>query len=106
MSTEITIAVIGVVGTVFASICTLVGVIIINKRSNREAMNSLEKQQAVFEAIVTEKIEVLTQEVRKYNNVKTRTSELEKQQAVSVEKIGSLERKVELLERANQNGNR
>lgn len=106
MSTEITIAVIGVVGTIFASICTLVGVIIINKRSNREAMNSLEKQQAVFEAIVTEKIDVLTEEVRKYNNVKFRTSELEKHQAVSVEKIGSLERKVELLERANQNGNR
>lgn len=100
MSTEITVAVISGLVTVFASICTLVGVVIMNKKSNRDAMNALETQQKVFEAHVTEKIGVLTEEVRKYNNVKSRTSNLETEVAVQQAMVKELQHKVEVLGRA------
>lgn len=60
MHTEITIALIGIVGTIIASVTTLWGVLTSNKKTNQDMMNNIKLQQSVFEAEVSGKIETLT----------------------------------------------
>lgn len=105
MSAEIIVALIGMVGMTISSLLTYKGVISSNKKANNDMIQKLEAEQQVYKAVMDEKtshinkrIEELRREVEKYNNVKLRTYELEKQQALSVEKIASLANKVSVIE--------
>lgn len=105
MSAEIIVALIGMIGMTISAIFTYKGVISSNKKANEDMIKKLEAEQQVYKAVMNEKtsyidkrIEDLRKEVEKYNNVKLRTYELEKQQALNVEKIASLSNKVALIE--------
>lgn len=99
MPTEVTVAIIGVVSTIIVSSGTLIGVIITNKRTHRDIIASLDKQQAVFEATVTEKINELSKKVDRHNNIITRTYDLEAENKVQNEKIATLSHQMAELSR-------
>lgn len=99
MSEAITIAIISFIGILVTSAGTLLGVVITNRRANAEMIHTFDKRQAVFEAKVTEKIDGLRDEVKRYNNVKERTYNLETAQKVVETKVSNLENKVGEMER-------
>lgn len=56
---------------------SLIGAIIAGKRQTESLQTQLAKNQAVFEAVVTEKIGVLKKQVEKHNSLVERTYKLE-----------------------------
>lgn len=62
---------------VVTGVFSLTGSVIAGKRQQKDLAAQLDKQQAVFEAVVTEKIGALQRQVEKYNSVKDRTAALE-----------------------------
>lgn len=75
MSTE---AWITIVVAVVTGACSIAGVILSNNKANREMTAKMGKQQAVFEAHVSEKIDRLTEKVEAHNKLIDRTYALEK----------------------------
>ena len=74
----------GIIASVITSVLALVGVIITNARSNQAIENKLE----IAQAVTNEKIERLTEEVKKHNNFAARMPVVEEQ-------IKHLDREVE-----------
>lgn len=72
-------------------VATVATVIINTVVSNHKMMAVMEKQQAVFEAHVSEKIDRLTERQDKHNKVIERTYALEQQVARHDERIRALE---------------
>lgn len=56
---------------------SLWGSVIAGKRQTKDLAAQLDKQQAVFEAVVTEKIGALQRQVERHNSVIDRTAALE-----------------------------
>lgn len=99
MPTDVTVAIIGVVSTIIVSSGTLIGVVITNKQTHRDIIASLDKQQAVFEATVTEKINELSKKVDRHNSMIERTYKLETDNRVQDEKIATLSHQMAELNR-------
>lgn len=64
MEKEILIALIGAGSAVFVGVLSFIGVVVTNKKSNKDIERKLEVAQAVTDT----KIEELTREVREHNN--------------------------------------
>lgn len=64
METGIIIAIISAVASVFVGLLTFAGVVITNRRANKELIHKMELQQAVTRTEIAE----LTREVREHNN--------------------------------------
>ena len=73
---------------------SLIGVILSNRAASSRMQAQLEKQQAVMD----EKIEELTREVRAHNNFAQRVPVLEEKMKAADRRIGDLEEKAEALE--------
>ena len=56
---------------------SLCGAVIAGKRQTKDLADQLDKNQAVFEAVVTTKMDVLTRKVEAHNNLIERTYKLE-----------------------------
>ena len=91
--------------TVITAIITgglaLIGVIVTSLTSNRKVENQLQTSQAVMETkyemsqkAINERIEALTEEVRKHNNFASRMPVVEEQIKVANHRIEDLERRV------------
>lgn len=66
-----------VIVAIVTGVGTLIGVIITSLASNSKIDAKLDRQQAVFEAHVTEQLEQLRKQVEKHNQVIERTYKLE-----------------------------
>ena len=91
--------------TVITAIITgglaLIGVIVTSLTSNRKVENQLQTSQAVMETkyemsqkAINERIDALTDEVRKHNNFASRMPVVEEQIKVANHRIEDLERRV------------
>lgn len=80
----------GMIGTIITGVLTFAGVLVTNIFSNRKVEYNLDKQQAVMQ----EKIESLTQEVKKHNSFAERIPVIEEQMKVANHRITDLENKV------------
>ena len=69
--------------------CTLVGVIMSNTATSNKMQFEIEKNQAVME----ERIDNLTEEVRRHNNFAQRMPVLEEQMKVANHRLDDLERR-------------
>ena len=56
---------------------SLWGAVIAGKKQSKDLAAQLDKNQAVFEAVVTEKVSVLSKQVEKHNTIIERTYKLE-----------------------------
>lgn len=97
MSTEITIALIGIVGTVITSLGTLVGVIVQNRKANSDLLAKIDADRRVYQARMNEKMDIIERKMDRYNNMIERTYRLETTQAVHETRIASLEAKQKTL---------
>lgn len=79
-------------GTLFAGVLSLIGVVITNNKSNTKIQNDMRTQQAVND----ERLKELTREVRVHNGFAERVPVLEND-------IKSLERRVNTLESFHRN---
>lgn len=80
-----------IIPAIITGVLTLCGVIITNISSNRQVENKLFTAQAVTD----QKIEALTEEVKKHNNFATRVPVMEAN-------ISALEHRIEALEKRNK----
>lgn len=83
---DIIISLIGAGASIFASVLTLVGVLITNFKSNKKIAQDLEVTLAVSDT----KIDELTREVREHNNFAKRMPVLEEQMKTVKENIEEL----------------
>lgn len=97
MSTEITIALIGIVGTMITSLGTLVGVMVQNRKANSDMLAKIDADRRVYQARMDEKMDIIERKMDKYNNLIERTYKLETKQAVHETRIASLEGKQKVL---------
>ena len=79
-------------GTVFAGVLSLIGVVITNNRSNTKIQNDMKTQQAVND----ERLKELTREVRVHNGFAERVPVMEND-------IKALKRRVDTLESFHRN---
>lgn len=84
---SVTIAIITALGSILASIITVISVIVTANKNNAAVDAKLDKQQAVIET----KIEELTREVREHNNFARRMPVVEEKIAVANHRIDDLE---------------
>ena len=87
MNDTITVALISGGASVMVGVLTLIGVMVSNRRSNRDIENKLQTAQAVTDT----KIEELTREVRAHNNFAQRVPVLEEQVRVVNHRLKDLE---------------
>lgn len=83
---------------VVTGLFSLWGSTIAGKRQTKDLQAELAKNQAVFEAVVTEKIGGLTREVEKHNSVIARTYELETAALRHEDELKRLNKRLEKLE--------
>lgn len=86
--TEIIVALIAAAASIFSAICTIIVVLISNKRANTRNQQQFE----IAQAVMRNEIETLTREVRKHNNFAERMPRLE-------EKIEAIEDKISIYHR-------
>lgn len=79
-----------IIATIITGVLTFAGVLVTNIFSNRKVEFNIEKQQAIMQ----EKIETLTAEVKKHNNFAERIPVIEEQMKVANHRITDLENKV------------
>lgn len=114
--TDIVVACIAAGGSIFVGLLTLIGVIITNSKSNKkseerlesaktdtttkidELTRKLEKQQAVSQAVMENKLEALTLQVEKHNKVIERVYNLEKHEELIEEKLKVANNRIHDLE--------
>ena len=84
---SVTIAIITALGSILASIITVISVIVTANKNNAAVDAKLDKQQAVIET----KIEELTREVREHNNFARRMPVVEEKIEVANHRIKNLE---------------
>jgi hypothetical protein len=65
---DIVVALISAGGSILVGILTLIGVVIVNKRSNSAMINEIIQKNEIDRAVTNTKIEELTREVREHNN--------------------------------------
>lgn len=65
---DIVVALISTGGSILVGILTLIGVVIVNKRSNSAMINEIIQKNEIDRAVTNTKIEELTREVREHNN--------------------------------------
>lgn len=83
---------------IIAGLFSVIGVIVSTRASAKETDAKLEKQQAVFEAIVTERIGTLTAKVEKHNTVIERTYKLEEATALQEAELKRINKRLEKVE--------
>lgn len=71
-----------IIVAIITGLCSVLAVYLTSQKSARDVDAKLEKQQAVFEAIVTERINALTEKVERHNTVIERTYRLEEKTAL------------------------
>lgn len=86
--TEIIVALIAAAASIFSAICTIIVVLISNKRANTRNQQQFE----IAQAVMRNEIETLTREVRKHNNFAERMPRLE-------EKVEAIEDKISIYHR-------
>lgn len=114
--TDIVVACVTAGSSIFVGLLTLIGVIITNSKSNKkseerlenaksdtstkidELTRKLEKQQAVSQAVMENKLEALTKQVEKHNKVIERVYNLEKQEELIEEKLKVANNRIHDLE--------
>ena len=94
MSTEI----IALISTFFTGVFSVIAVLVSNQKSNKEIQSKLDKQQAVFEAHVTEQISGLQKTVEKHNNMIERTYKLEESSSLHEAELKRVNKRLEALE--------
>ena len=82
----------GVIVAIITGVFSVLAILLTNIASNKAIDAKLDKQHAVFEAIVTEKIGTLQKTVEKHNQVIDRTYKLEQKTAVIEQKLNDMER--------------
>ena len=82
----------GVIVAIITGVFSVLAILLTNIASNKAIAAKLDKQHAVFEAIVTEKIGTLQKTVEKHNQVIDRTYKLEQKTAVIEQKLNDMER--------------
>lgn len=85
--TNIFVALISAGSSIMVGIFSLIGVMITNKRSNKD----IEQKIAISQAVTETKIEELTREVREHNNFAKRIPVFEEQMRSVNRRISSLE---------------
>lgn len=85
--TDIAVACIAAVSSIFVGLMTLFGVIITNSKSN----SKIEKQLEIAQAVTENEIKELTREVREHNNFAKRMPVVEEQIKVINHRIHDLE---------------
>ncbi len=85
--TNIFVALISACSSIMVGFFSLIGVMITNKRSNRD----IEQKIAISQAVTETKIEELTREVREHNNFANRIPVVEEQMRSVNRRISSLE---------------
>ena len=80
--------------SIISGVLTLTGVILTNMNSNRK----IEQQLEVSMAVTNTKLEDLTKQVEKHNQVIERTYKLEKASALHEEQLKNIGRRVDNLE--------
>ena len=88
---EIAIAIISAVGSIVASIITVISVVITSNKVSAATDAKLDKQQAIMET----KIDMLASEVREHNNFARRMPVVEEQIKTINHRIDNLEKKGE-----------
>ena len=88
-----------IIVAIVTGIVTILSVVLTTRASAKEVDAKLERQQAVFEAVVTERIAVLTQKVERHNSVIERTYKLEQDSALHEAELKRINKRLEPLER-------
>ena len=91
-----------IVVALITSISSVIAVIITSIASHLSITQKLDKQQAVFEAIVTERIGNLQKQVEKHNSIVDRTFELEKNDALQDAELKRLQTRLKAVEEEKQ----
>ena len=87
-----------IIVAIVTGIVTILSVVLTTRASAKETDAKIEKQQAVFEAIVTERISALTAKVEKHNTVIERTYKLEEATALQEAEIKRINKRLEIVE--------
>lgn len=87
-----------IIVAIVTGIVTILSVVLTTMASAKETDRKIEKQQAVFEAIVTERISALTAKVEKHNTVIERTYKLEEATALQEAEIKRINKRLEIVE--------
>lgn len=94
-----------IIVAIITGICTIVGVLVTSLANSKNIDLKLDKQQAVFEAHVSEKIASLQSRVEKHNQVIERTYKLEMSDARQNDEIKRLGERIKVLELKPRGGN-
>ena len=84
-----------IIVAIVTGIVTILSVVLTTRASAKEVDAKLERQQAVFEAVVTERIAVLTQKVERHNSVIERTYKLEQDSALHEAELKRINKRLE-----------
>ena len=97
MSTELLVALVTGAFSVLAVWLT-------SRKASADMDAKLDKQQAVFEAVVTERIGSLQKRVEEHNSIVTKTYELEKSSALHEAELKRLNKRIANMEGAKDEG--
>lgn len=87
-----------VIVSIITGLFTVLAVLISNAKATRDTQAKIDKNQAVFEAHVTEQISGLRTTVEKHNKVIERTYKLEENNAVQDAELKRLNKRIEIIE--------
>ena len=92
-----------IIVAIIAAVGSVAGVVITTNAAAAKMDAKLEQTQAVFEALVTEKIDALTKQVEKHNTVIERTYALEKAVGLQEAEQKRLNERLKILEQKGGN---
>lgn len=87
-----------IIVAIVTGLATILSVVVTTRASAKETDAKIEKQQAVFEAIVTERISTLQQKVERHNSVIERTYKLEEATALQDAELKRINKRLEKVE--------
>ena len=90
--------IVSIVVALISAVATILSVTLTTRAAARETDSKIEKQQAVFEAIVTERISTLAAKVEKHNTVIERTYKLEETTALQEAELKRINKRLEMVE--------
>lgn len=91
-----------IVVALITGVCSMIAVWITSAKASRDMDAKLEKNQAVFEAIVTERLTSLQKRVEEHNQLITRTYELEKQSDIHKAEFNRINHRLDAVEKEVQ----
>ena len=100
METGIIIAIISAAASVFVGLLSFVGVVVTNRKANKELIHKMEVQQAVTDT----KIDELTREVREHNNFAKRMPTVEKEIEHIDKEINHIDKEIDRLRAYHERG--